>query len=152
MSTRTAERTEFHSDIITGAVEGGTGYWAQVSQYQYDYNGETKRSVGEIVGEGTRAVLHEMDDDESGYKAEGHVITPDTIAHGFSVLRNLIQIDDEINGRPALSTQSGEPAYISVSYRKHLLDAYKECDAGDLDADDCDVLVQLAIFGKVVYG
>jgi hypothetical protein len=150
---RSDERTEFYEDIITTAVEGGTGYWAQVSQYQFSYDGETRLSVGEQVGEGTRAVLHAIKDDESGYEEEGHVLDAALIAHAFGVLRRLVQDRETDNGQPGgLSTTKGENAHLSAKHRKHLLGAYADLDAGDIDADDADILVQLGLFGKVVYG
>ena len=51
---RSPEREQFLADIITGAVEGGTGYWAQVSGYVWD-----------CPPAECRATLHDMEDGES---------------------------------------------------------------------------------------
>lgn len=130
--TRSEERVEFLGDVITGAVEGGTGYWAQVSQYQYVYKGTVRVCVGEKVGDEPRAVLHPLNDDESGYVAEGREVTLDVIAHGIGVI------------------EGGE--IVRDSMKTQILRASRENEAGYLDADDCDVIVQAGLFGEVIYG
>ena len=130
---RTAERTEFLSDIIIAAVEGGTGYWAQVSQYQYVYDGEVHVYVGKRQGDQTRATLHEMNDDGDGYKAEGLDLTIDKIA---SALGKIVRGD----------VGTGE------RFRRRMAEASRENDAGDIDADDADTIAQIALLGEEVYG
>lgn len=134
MTIRSAEREEFLSAIITGAVEGGTGYWAKVSQYQYVMDGEIKVYCGEKVEDGgTRATLHEMGEDDDGYKLEGLVLTTDVIAAGLrKIERNEVQ--------------------INVRLLEHILEAARENDACNIDADDADVIVQVALLGEIVYG
>ena len=61
------------SDILTTAVEGGTGYWAQCSDYEWsDENPET-----------TQVRLHEIEADHAEYTV-GHLVTIDSIAEGLS--------------------------------------------------------------------
>jgi hypothetical protein len=69
--TRTTERARFLSDIVVGAVEGGTGYWACVSRYRN--SDETD----------TRAVLHELNDDCDGYVETGVELNVDVVATGI---------------------------------------------------------------------
>jgi hypothetical protein len=131
--TRSPERAEFLGDIITTAVEGGTGYWAQVSQYQYDYDGETRLSVGQLVGQGTRAVLHEMNDAEDGYREEGLVLDLDAVARGIGrVVRGETDVADR--------------------YRQRIAAADRLNDAGNLDAEDADIIAQTGLLGEVRYG
>lgn len=131
--TRSPERTEFLSDIITTAVEGGTGYWAQVSQYQYVMDGEVCVCVGKRVGDGARAVLHPLLEDDSGYEVEGHEITPNVIAKGLGIV-----------GTAGFGLNRDTRAAILLGNREN--------DAGEIDADGADAIVQAAIFGEVVYG
>jgi hypothetical protein len=134
MSTRTAEREEFLADVITAAVEGGTGYWAQVSQYQYVMDGDIKVYCGEKVeGGGTRATLHEMNDDETGYKSDELVVTTDTIAAGIAKLAD-------------------RQVQLNVRILDHILEANRENDATNIDADDADIIVQVALLGEIIYG
>ena len=44
---RTPERTEFLNDIITTAVEGGVGYWAEVRKYWWQGVPETTATLAE---------------------------------------------------------------------------------------------------------
>ena len=133
MGTRSAERTEFLGDIVTTAVEGGTGYWAQVSQYQYVLDGEVKVYTGDRVGDDTRAVLHEMNDAEDGYKAEGLVLDLDAVAKGIGLIKR------------------GEVG-VGSAIKQTILLADAENDAGYIDADGADVIVQAGLLGEIVYG
>lgn len=130
MGTRTAERTEFLGDIITTAVEGGTGYWAQTTQYQYvGSDGEIVVYCGERVGDETRAELKDEEDGTTG------VLTLDTIAAAVGKLRR------------------GEVKfYTSGAVFTAVCEGYSECDAGYIDADGADVIAQVAVLGEVVYG
>jgi hypothetical protein len=130
---RSAERLEFLGDVITTALEGGIGYWSQCSQYQYLYDGELKACVGDLVGAEPRAVVHELRDDGEGYKRTELVITPNVIARGI----------DRILAGGAGVASSTEDA-IRYAEREH--------DAGEIDASHADAIVQVALFGKLVYG
>jgi hypothetical protein len=133
---RSSERTEFLSDIITTAIEGGTGYWAQVSQYQYVMDGELSVCVGKRNGDGAKATIHELDEDDvegSGYKKEGVVIDIDTIAHGIGlILSGKVGIHDRLE--------------------ELLKRGNERNDAGDVDADVADMIVQAALFEEIRYG
>lgn len=129
---RTAERVGFLGDIITGAVEGGIGYWSRVSQYQYELSGEIRVSVGSREGDEPRAVVHVLNDDETGYTDEGLTLDLDAVERGLRLIRE---------GGCGLSTRS----------RNTLLVADRSNDAGRLDAFDCDVIVQAGLLGEVVY-
>lgn len=117
---RSAERREFLADVVTTAVEGGTGYWAQVSEYRW-------------VDEPARAVLHELDDDESGYRAEGLLLDQDAVAKGI--------------GRIA----RGE-VELGATLKELILRASRENDAADIDAEAADVIAQVALLGEIRYG
>lgn len=41
---------------------------------------------------------------------------------------------------------------LADSIRKRLVAAWREADAGGLDASDADIVVQVAVLGDVVYG
>lgn len=130
---RSDERAEFLGDIITTAVEGGTGYWAQVSQYQYALDGRIRACVGERVGDEPRAVLHQLAEDESGYVEAGQIVTLDVIARGLSLLAS-----GEVGVRSDLKALIGQASH--------------ENDAGMIDADAADVIVQAGLLGEIVYG
>jgi hypothetical protein len=130
---RSAERVEFLGDIISAALEGGIGYWSQCSQYQYELNGEIKVAVGKRQGDEPRATVHELNDDESGYKDEGLEITLEAVEKGLDMIL-------------------GELVAVAEYHRESISRASDRNDAGDIDADDADVIVQVALFGAIVYG
>jgi hypothetical protein len=117
--TRTDARTEFLGDIITGAVEGGIGYWSAVSRYRWE----------DCV---THATVHVVKDDESGYEHEGLTLDIDAVERGLKLIRE---------GGCGLNTR----------LRNRLLVADRGNDAGQLDAFDCDVIVQAGLLGEIVY-
>lgn len=134
MTRRTSEREEFLADVITTAVEGGTGYWAAVTHYQYEYDGILCLAVGKGAegprkGEGTRATIVDEDDGAT------HEITVETIARGIGLIAR------------------GECQYATAEdYVRRIAAASRENDAGEIDAGDADNIVQAGLFGKLVYG
>lgn len=132
--TRSPEREQFLGDIICGAVESGTGYWAQVSQYQYESLGKIYVVVGELrEDEGARATLHALNDREDAYEEEGHEVTVETIAHGIrGIVSGRVSVNDRI--------------------REAIIEANRDNDAGQMDADDADVIVQAGLFDTITYG
>lgn len=122
----------FYSDIVTTAIEGGINYWAEVHQYAWFSNtlsGGTA-APGPDGGDNAEAVIAAMDDDDE----QRHQVTPDTIARAYTILA------------------AGEVKYLGEETRKRYLKARREVEAGDIDASDADNIVQLGIFGELVYG
>ncbi|UZF59305.1 hypothetical protein LH935_28390 (plasmid) [Gordonia polyisoprenivorans] len=74
MTTRTAERANFLTDVYTTALEGGIGYWSECSAYQWSTT--------------QRAVITDLNEAE-------HTITLDTIARGVNAI---------IDGRTPITT------------------------------------------------
>lgn len=130
---RSAERTEFLSDIIITAVEGGIGHWSVCSQYQVAEEGELHGIVGkvEVADPSTRATIWESE--EYNDAPDDLHITLDLIAHGIQKVKN-----------PLFSINSRLAAMIRQ--------ADSENDAGMIDAEAADVIVQAGLFGKIVYG
>lgn len=136
MAARSDKRARFLRDIITTAIEGGIGYWSQCSQYQWIDEHEDGRvyvPVGERVGDDARAVVHVLNDDESGYVEDGLVIDIEVVARGLRLI---------IDGG----------AGVHDRIRGNVRTADRENDAGYIDADDADVIVQAGLLGEVVYG
>lgn len=104
----------FLDDMVTTAVEGGTDYWAAVSDYHWG------------DGEPTTVRLHELNDDESGYREEGVLVDAATIAKGMQRLATV--------------------------YPCHFERLVHPNNDWDHDADDADMVVQLALFGELKYG
>lgn len=137
MAARSEKREQFLADIISTAVEGGIGYWSQCSHYQwvdYSNSGNLFGPVGEKdPSKGTCATVHVLNADESGYVEEGLEITVETVARGLGLIK---------------SPEFG----VNSRMRGEILVADVENDAGMIDSDDADVIVQAGLFGEVIYG
>ncbi|WP_338857907.1 hypothetical protein WDY80_24485 (plasmid) [Gordonia hongkongensis] len=49
MTTRTATRTAFLTDVYTCALEGGIGYWATCSSYRW--SNDPRATIEDIAGD-----------------------------------------------------------------------------------------------------
>ena len=119
-----SERTQLCADIIITAVEGGIGYWSQVSEYRHDYNGYS--------AEETAVIVHEYCDGEKG------ITRP----------INVYDIDKVIKVIQAQTYYGTIATYI----RSTIHVAAGENDASYIDAEVADVIFQIAMFGKLRYG
>ncbi|MDH6284624.1 hypothetical protein [Prescottella agglutinans] len=137
--TRSEQRTEFLTDILTTAIEGGVSYWARALAYQHT--------------EAPRAVLVRTEDlvfDDNrfawvpGDGAEQLIVDLDVVARGLNRIA---------------SAGADEIKYLPESHRLLVTAANRENDMmpadaryGDIDAGVADTIVQVALFGEVVYG
>jgi hypothetical protein len=135
-------RQDFLRDVAIVAAEGGIGYWSSCTRYRWSKDGSldnmlpfpelrivASESPEDFDGELLPGVKSEKTDD-MGLEV---TITADTIRKGLS----LIEQRDDICGS---------------DMRKLIIGASKTNDAGDIDADAADVIVQAGIFGKLVFG
>lgn len=134
MPTKTDTRKQFLIDVFTTALEGGIGYWSLCYQYHWTLEPEGD-SLGNPDLDGFYAVIEETE--EPFIEGEpGHRITQDTIVKGLS------RIDA---GTP-------DTLHLHASYIGRIIGASRANDAGMLDAADADIVVQVGLFGEVVYG
>jgi hypothetical protein len=122
MAPRSQAREQFYSDIITTATEGGTNYWAYSRNYKWS-DEEPSTTTVEFCD------MEKYDDGEP----EWHKVTMDTVANAFTLIRS-------------------RAVHLPDAMRKRYDQAYTEMDAGNLDAGDADNIVQIGMFGKLVYG
>lgn len=125
-----SERTKMYRSILTTAIEGGINYWASVLHYDPDMDNDTLE-----LGDECHAVIVEDED-----AAESKVIDTATIRKAMSKLHK----------GEGFSLTRETPEWWAKKWRK----AYRECATGewDFDATDADIVVQVALFGEVVYG
>lgn len=121
---RSPERTEFLADILTTAVEGGINYWAEVSDYTWDFDNP-----------GVAFVRVYCIEDDDLTPPEGVPVDIEKIAKAIARILN-----------PEIPTD------LSATNVKMIGDASKENDAGDVDADLADCIMQVAVLGDVIYG
>jgi hypothetical protein len=122
------EREQFLSDVLVTAVEGGINYWAAVSDYSFtDADGNDVPATVKV---------HEMIDVGGGYEEVGVPITTKEID---AAIKRIMNLEDDIK-------------YLGNYTRSLVLQASMENDAGDIDADIADTIMQIAVLGEVVYG
>ena len=119
----TDKRNEFLADVITTAVEGGIGYWSAVKDYNYEYiDNGDKRNWAEVV----------IKDIETG---KTHVVTMDGI-------------------EKALKRFSSGP--VNGLYDKYrgwvIVEDVTNGEGDNFDSDMADWIIQVSLFGEVIYG
>jgi hypothetical protein len=123
---------DFLDDVRVTATEGGIGYWANVVDYTW------REPDGRTV-----VVTHDPDD-----MADLHVAA---LASYYANGCAGVVIDRAAIARGIAALLDG-----SVPVGKYLLDmistGVREGDAGEIDSDGADVIVQAAIFGKIIFG
>lgn len=127
MTARTPERQAFYDDIFVTFAEGGVQMVACVEYAEIDNDREFAGLKG--VHPYKRLDVRYYDDD-----TVTHTVTVDTFARAYSLIH------------------AGPVKYLSGYSRKRLIAAYRECDAGDIDAVDATNIVEIGLFGEVVYG
>lgn len=126
MAVKSPARTEFLNDVLVAALEGGIDYWADISSYQFpsEEHWQTK-SVSALVRES------EGDD---GAPGRWRNVTISTAAEGINLIMKRADIQ------------------VAPGVRKAIAGASVTNDAGDVDADLADVIIQVALLGEVRYG
>ena len=154
MPTRSEERTQFLSDIIITAVEGGTNYWAYAAGYEWS---DDDPSTTQVYLADMEEVLeyeqeHGMVPDPKKGEPWNHV-TIETVARAFGILEKAhMGIDERYKEEALLNAETGKRMFLHPDLRKRYLEANRENDAGEFDAGDADNIVQIGMFGTVVYG
>lgn len=123
MSKRSPEREQFLADVLVSIVEdGGYNGWRRVRRDTYHY---------EPAAEARVSLLCIGDGREEEFSE--HEVTIETVAAGIAKLQSgNIRINSELLG------------WILAGAAKN--------DAGDIDAEAADCILQAALFGELVYG
>jgi len=139
MAAKSAERVQFLHDVMITALEGGVGYWSVADQIVRHENDDLWYASYRLFcrDDDEPDGISECGKDEGG-KCTGHLIDPDAIARGMGLATRPERDSDEIGWH--------------YSNRRHVIEANRENDAGEIDASDADCIVQLAAFEKVIYG
>ena len=129
------------ADIVHCAVEGGTNYWAEVREYNWQdwYEKDPLRSTPQWNGER----IKDLPDD-----------------YVFVQIReDADQVDPARISREwmSLTRHNLEKGVIAlIENCPHLIHGVDNRGNGDVemdfDATSCDVIVQYALFGEVIYG
>ena len=128
--------TQLSADLITTAVEGGINYWASASNY---------RCPNSDPG-ATRVTVYEDDD-------EGKVPHVVDVAKMNETVAKLVAGDFK-----PFYTGGYDDTYqvrVTALFRRITASGSADLDNDgdyDFDAGDADCMLQLAVFGEVVYG
>jgi len=147
---RTEGRMKFLHYVFTTVLEGGISYWAQCETYHW--RNENRRPESTVMDAdysdltGFYAMISPADETwgiRPGRDDEHLRIDIDVIERGVNLL-----IDGIIAAH-----KSGDPkAPFSSEYlRNFVIQWMTDGEDGDSDADVCDVVVQLGLFGELVY-
>jgi hypothetical protein len=162
---RSKERADMLAGVITTALEGGVGYWSQASVYKWwDPNldgGSAEHREGEP---NAYAVLHETQGaerecevcggtgevkDESGSHSESDDMQECEACYGTGGAPLLVTVEMVAE---AMSKIVDGDVNLAPDYIGRIAIAKARPDEADLDAGDCDAIVQVAVFGEVIYG
>lgn len=123
MTTPSARDQLFHG-LFTTALEGGIGYWSECEDYRWSIgDGETEDYQNFLA-----VIMDTVDEEEHGYFIDRRVI-----ARGYKLAAT------EFRDKIAWST---EPPPLVIT----------DDTDWDYDSGDADCIVQLGLFGKVIYG
>lgn len=136
------------ADIITGAVEGGIGYWARTMDYEWDCDPKDTyavvvefESAMDTLGLGAPSLTEQFFG--ANYYEELDALYED---HGSDVLNPWIhRVDFQRMADTVARALVGDFGKNGTFYIQQIIDE-------EDDAQTYDVLFQLACFGELVYG
>lgn len=144
---RSDQRNQFYSDIIVTAAEGGCYYWADFKEYNRpDMTGhfqccDAPADMGHMFGcpEKSEKINHNNAANVSvKVRDMGDPDEPWTLIDNDAIGRALSMLKD---GK--VQTSRGQKFWAEV---------YRTMEGADIDADDADVIVQVACYGEIVFG
>ena len=120
------KRTEWCSDILTTAIEGGINYWAKGRQFKQAENGFCTSCEIKPSGD------------------EGEPFPEGDIRNGWQVL------DSAAIEVAVLRIIAGDLCRKDI--KETVILDWQDPDAFRSDAETADVIVQVALFGEIVFG
>jgi len=121
---------EFPFEIFVTALEGGIGYWFRTSEYHWSTNHKD-----DLFGFYAKGVTHD-DELDVGPIAGERLIDRETIVKGIGL------------------ALTNENVGLAERWHSRIVAAVLAAAVGDIDydADDADHIVQIGMFGRVIYG
>ena len=142
---KAAAVTSFYADIIITFAEGGGWSWCRIHEYKWAKDGADFNAPVEACADpaGTFVVISNSEADTKEERKKRHKLTPIEIE---AAVKKLVD--------PAVSSKE---LALHSKYRATVFHAYSEClngnefAAGDIDAMLADYIVQVALFGSVIF-
>ena len=127
------------TDIVIGAIEGGIGYWGECREYRWkrwyidadaEFGTENYEKLRDIPRDEVLVLVREDADEVDPERSPNswYALTIEELERGVG---------------------------LALAQYPHLFTAMGGRDGDvefDLDATGCDVIVQMTVFGKVIYG
>jgi len=142
--------TKTAGDIAITAAEGGIGYWSQILVYvptawmNWD-TGETQQVKRDFVF----YRIAESYDGTDGYAWDDaglcHNVTPEVIQRGVNLYLHGTNDGPILYGEDAPASIRGQ-----VNFKPRPFADMDDLSA--MDSDEADIVIQLGLFGKLVYG
>ena len=122
MTEKINNQTDFLSCVLVTAVEGGIGYWAEVRNYHW-----TEDTNHNLLSASAEIKIEDTNE------SEWQTLNLDVIRNGIEKIQN-----NEVN--------------INRDMLKSIVAGNITNDAGEIDSDGADCIVQAALFGEIIYG
>lgn len=120
---RSPERTQFLEDLITGAIEHSGYGFPECIEYPDVPDGQVYAII----------IDRYVEDGDDDYGAQ-YRVNADVMAKGVSMIIR------DVEGK-----------IVSDDHRKQIMAASRDKDASDMDVVDCLAILEVALFGEVIY-
>jgi hypothetical protein len=139
----TTERKKLCHSIFVTALEGGVGYWSSCSEYHWALKSVDGDLTDDLTDDldGFYAIIREDENQDEDGKVPKHRIDAEVIDRGINRIAN------------GTATYGGKRLTgNSVLYKLACALNGPLAEEVDFDADDADNIVQIGLFGDVMYG
>lgn len=150
----TENRKQFLHNMFVTALEGGIGYWSCAEEYHWGTDGGVK-CVDDL--DGFYAILSPEEGEwgvEEAFVAETGESQAITDTQSLRVDRTVIERGVNLLVDKVIEAAKSEDANADFSrkyLRQFVVQWLTDGEDGDSDADVGDLIVQLGLFGEVVY-
>lgn len=168
-TTKKTEREQFLDDVITTALEGGIGYWSMCETYTWGDDKPTVATIFQteeditcrVCGQSlrdARSVTEQLWRAPVILATDAEIETITETDDGRTIVLDcehqpeVLTVDRALIEKAIATLLAGPVKFMSDKWRARLIGASAINDAGDIDASDADAIVQVGLFGEVVYG
>lgn len=158
MTEMSEERKHWFHYLFTTAMEGGIEYWSVTSEYRWSKAGTDFDGSGGIDDtNGFYAILESSEDDwgvADAYIAECDETLDITETQALRVdIKVMVRGWDLFVHKVMEATKSEDPQadFSNLYFKQAIVQYLTNMEDGDSDADVADLVVQLGLFGEIVY-
>jgi hypothetical protein len=156
MTIKTQDQKQFLHNMFVTALEGGIGYWSFATEYCWSQGGAgavTGTKIQQDDLDGFYAIIESNGDDwgvEEAFVAEEGEVQPITETQALTINGSVIERGINMLARKTFDNLlDGDRPRSRIGF---MIAWMTDGDEGDYDSDIADIVVQLGLFGEVVYG